>query len=146
MSMDDTRHRPGRLAERVREKREAPKADTFPSPLDHAFAQADDDVDVFRASIAGVDAETAAAMFQSLLGIAETDVLDATFTDSYGAGGWGVESGVTIETATPNAGAFVDLVADYLRTFDQECAYVTVNGRHAYEITDRGLIHPITGE
>ena len=72
-------------------------------------------------------------------------VTDGSITPCQGFGAWGVERAVTIETATPAVEGFHKLIIDALKHFAQDCAYVTVNGRDAYEVNNAGDVTAITG-
>jgi hypothetical protein len=72
-------------------------------------------------------------------------ILDGSVSPGYGFGEWGREPCVTVECATPNVQGFHSLLRSMLGTYSQECAYVTVNGRDAYELSVNGDVSAITG-
>jgi len=72
-------------------------------------------------------------------------VADGSITPGFGFGAWGVEPCVTLESATPNVEGFHGIVRAALAALQQECAYITVNGRDAYELSVDGRVTAITG-
>lgn len=85
--------------------------------------------------------EVAKTIFASLA--APGAPLDVGISFGYGAGAWGCEPCVHVETATPND--ITDWLVGLLDCWTQDCAYVSVNGRTAYEVNHRGKWSPITG-
>jgi hypothetical protein len=69
--------------------------------------------------------------------------LDAGVTFGYGVGAWGCEDCVHIETATPDD--ISQWIVTLLEHFQQECAYVCLDGRFAYELSVQGKWTAITG-
>ena len=72
-------------------------------------------------------------------------ILDAAVWFGYGVGEWGTQRALFIETATPNASALEDWVIRILGHAGQTCAYVNIDGAHAFELNHNGEWSPITG-
>ena len=89
------------------------------------------------------DERALAEVIGDILG--DCDVLDGGVNIGHGFGQWGVEPNVTVESATPNVQGFHRAIAYVLRVYGQQCAYVTCNGRDAYEVDSRGFVTAITG-
>lgn len=68
--------------------------------------------------------------------------LDIGISFGYGAGSWGCEQCVHIETATPND--ITDWLTHLLNNCGQDCAYVNIDGK-PFELNIAGEWYPITG-
>jgi hypothetical protein len=102
-------------------------------------------VRIYRVSIAtpALAPETIAEGVQQSFEAVDVAPIDAGVSFGYGVGAWGVEPCVHIDTATP-----VDVTAWVVYLLDrwgQGCAYVSIDGREAWECNVRGVWSPITG-
>lgn len=76
---------------------------------------------VIRVTIANIDAQTLARTLAPF-------GFSGTISQTLGFGDWGTESGVTLESATTEVEALLNVLADLLTCRGEQCAYVTFNG------------------
>jgi len=76
---------------------------------------------VIRVTIANIDAQTLARALAPF-------GFSGTISNTLGFGEWGTESGVTLESATTEVEALLNVIADILTMRAEQCAYVTFNG------------------
>lgn len=76
---------------------------------------------VVRVTIANIDAQTLARTLQPF-------GFSGTIANTLGFGEWGTESGVTLESATTDVEALLNVIGDILTMRAEQCAYVTFNG------------------
>jgi hypothetical protein len=99
-------------------------------------------VNIYRVTVADIRLGVP-SWFQAFL--ERSSIADGTLQQTVGVGAWGIEDGWTFETATPYPQAVLELTTEWLRNSSQRFAYVTVNGRQAWEIDSTGKLSRITG-
>jgi hypothetical protein len=73
------------------------------------------------------------------------EVIDASVSFGWGIGAYGTEQCVFIDTATPERGALARWIVSLLVAWNQECAYVSVDGQ-PFELNVDSVWSPITGQ
>jgi len=125
-----TGHAPGSFAQELK----APRNVATASPATFLIALA---LDASRPS------EDPALLVAKLLQ-AKAPNVDGSVTRQVGFGAWGVEAGVQILTTTVHRGELFRALQWILRTENQTCAYVEIDGE-PFELAVSGAMAPIEG-
>ena len=125
-----TGHLPGSFAQELK----APISDAAEAPATFLIALA---LEAARPS------EDPALLVAKLLQLQAPNV-DGSVTRQVGFGAWGVEEGVQILTTTVHRGELFRALQWILRTENQTCAYVEIDGE-PFELAVSGAMNPIEG-